>query len=146
MQSKHERAYVPEETSAAKRLRLNVTDLFASNTVTGKRTQELLNDAAAGGVNDCTSWRKGITSNTARDLRRKMLKNSAWPTFYEFKVTSTNPRTNKTKKCLVKVMLPSEVLSGMYSRSEHDLFYGRTGMDPKTKEHLEKSKPNSGRR
>ena len=98
MQSKHERAYVPEDTSVAKRMRLSVTDLFASNTVTGKRTQELLNDVAAGGVNDCTSWRPGITSNTARDLRHKLLKNNLWPTFYEFKVTSTNPRTNKTTK------------------------------------------------
>ena len=100
MQSKHERAYVPEETSAAKRLRLNVTDLFASNTVTGKRTQELLNDAAAGGVNDCTSWRTRITPNTARDLRRKMLKKRALPTFYDFEVTSTSPRSNKIKKVL----------------------------------------------
>ena len=53
MLSKHHRAYVPSETSAAKRLRLNVSDLFASNTVTGKRSQELINDAAATGVDDC---------------------------------------------------------------------------------------------
>ena len=42
MLSKHQRAYEPSETSAAKRLRLNLSDLFHSNTVTGKRTQELL--------------------------------------------------------------------------------------------------------
>ena len=146
MQSKHERAYNPAETSAAKRLRLNVSDLFASNTVTGKRTQELLNDAANAGVDDCRPWRKGITPNTARDLRRKMLKNNKWPKFYEFEVSCKNPRTNKIKKIIVKVMLPSEVLSGIHSRSEHDLLYGRTDMDPKTLEHMEKPKLKSSRR
>ena len=100
MQSKHERAYDPAETSAAKRLRLNVSDLFASNTVTGKRTQELLNDAAEGGVDDCRPWRKRITTNTARDLRRKMLKKSQWPKLYEFEVSCKNTRTNKIKKAL----------------------------------------------
>jgi len=56
MLSKHQRAYVPSETSAAKRLRLNVSDLFHSNTVTGKRTQELINDVATAGVDDCAPW------------------------------------------------------------------------------------------
>ena len=60
MLSKHHRAYDPSETSAAKRLRLNVSDLFQSNAVTGKRTQELINDAAAAGVDDCTPWKNVI--------------------------------------------------------------------------------------
>ena len=64
MLSKHQRAYNPSETSAAKRLRLNVSDLFQSNTVTGKRTQELLNDAAVAGVDDCEPWKKtSVISN-----------------------------------------------------------------------------------
>ena len=60
MLSKHQRAYVPSETSAAKRLRLNVSDLFQSNTVTGKRTQELLNDVAVAGVDDCQAWKNRL--------------------------------------------------------------------------------------
>ena len=109
MLSKHHRAYVPSETSAAKRLRLNVSDLFQSNIVTGKRTQELINDAAAAGVDDCAPWQKRNTSNTARHLRTVMM-NNQWPKFYEVEVTCKNPRTNKTIKQTVKVMLPSEVL------------------------------------
>ena len=146
MQSKHERAYNPADTSAAKRLRLNVSDLFAGNTVTGKRTQELLNDATQGGAVDCRPWQKRITTNTARDLRRKMLKNIQWPKLYEFEVSCQNLRTNTIQKQLVKVMLPSEVLSGILSRSERDLLYGRPEMDPKTLEHLEKTKLQSARR
>ena len=61
MLSKHQRAYVPSETSAAKRLRLNVSDLFQSNTVTGKRTQELLNDVAVAGVGDCQAWKTTVS-------------------------------------------------------------------------------------
>ena len=136
MLSKHQRAYVPSETSAAKRLRLNVSDLFQSNTVTGKRTQELLNDAAVAGVDDCQAWKKPIDENTARRLRRSMLKNNQWPKFYEVLVSCKNPRTNKTIKKIMKVMLPSEVLTAILSRSEHELLYDRKEMDPLSLIHI----------
>ena len=138
MLSKHQRAYEPSETSAAKRLRLNVSDLFHSNTVTGKRTQELINDAAAAGVDDCVPLRKPNDSNTARHLRRSMMKQNQWPKFYDVEVRVKNPRNNKTVKNIVKVMLPSEVLSAIHGRSDPELLYGRKEMDPKTLEHLEK--------
>ena len=146
MLSKHHRAYDPSETSAAKRLRLNVSDLFQSNAVTGKRTQELINDAAAAGVDDCTPWKKRNTSNTARYLGTAMLENIQWPKFYEVEVACKNPRTNKTVKQKVKVMLPSEVLSAIHSRSDPDLLYSRKDMDPKTLEHLEKCEAEVGQK
>ena len=102
MLSKHHRAYDPSETPAANRLRLNVSDLFQSNTVTGKRAQELINDAAAAGVDDCRNLAKEKDSNTARHLRRNMMKTSQWPKFYEVEVTCKNPAPTKQSKAKCK--------------------------------------------
>jgi len=75
-----------------------------------------------------------------------MLKNNQWPKFYEVEVACKNPRTNKTVKQKVKVMLPSEVLSAIHSRSDPDLLYSRKDMDPKTLEHLQKCEAEVGQK
>ena len=50
MLPKTKRPYDPEALPPDKRLRANVQDLFANNLLSGKRLQELINDAPGAGA------------------------------------------------------------------------------------------------
>ena len=73
MLSKRQRPYDESELPAANRLRANIRDIFASNTLPASRVQSLLNDASDAGVDDCREHR-GIPKNAHRNLRRSFLK------------------------------------------------------------------------
>ena len=81
MLSKGKRPYDESELPAACRLRENIRDIFASNTLPAARVQSLLNDASDAGVDDCREFR-GIPHNAARNLRRSFLKRCLWPDLY----------------------------------------------------------------
>ena len=92
---KHKRGYDPGDLPPEKRLRANFQDLYASNLLNAKRTQELLNDGASAGAADCKNFAKPLTSNTARNMRRQFLKNNPWPDEYCFDVPCLDRKTNK---------------------------------------------------
>ena len=98
MLSKRARGYDPSLVDSAKRLRLNLADAYLSNDITGVRTQELFNDAAAAGaanVADIAS--KDKPRNAARNLKRKFLKNTKWPTVYTSLVSMKDPKTEEAR-------------------------------------------------
>ena len=77
----------------AKRLRRNLVDLYASNELSATRAQELIDDAADAGVEDCQSLRRrnratttSKKKNCARDLRARLLRGCRWPRTYEAQI------------------------------------------------------------
>ena len=141
---KHSRAYDPEDILAAKRLRANFQDLYASNLLTAKRTQELLNDGAAAGAADCNKFVKPLSSNSARNLRTTFSKNNPWPEEYVFDVPCLDRKTNKIVIKKMSMMLISEVLEGMADRGDVESMYCREGMDPNTLKHVQACEVKAG--
>ena len=141
---KHKRAYESGDIPAAKRLRANFQDLYASNLLTAKRTQELLNDGAAAGATDCNTFVKQLSSNTARNMRRKFLKNNPWPDDYVFDVPCLNRKTNKIVTSKMSMILMSEVLEGMADRGDVASMYCRESMDPNTLKHVKACEAKAG--
>jgi hypothetical protein len=141
---KHSRAYDPEDIPAAKRLRANFQDLYASNLLTAKRTQELLNDGAAAGAADCNKFVKPLSSNSARNQRTTFSKNNPWPEEYVFDVPCLDRKTNKIVIKKMSMMLISEVLEGMADRGDVESMYCREGMDPNTLKHVKACEAKAG--
>lgn len=82
MLSKTKRPYDPEALPPDKRLRANVQDLFANNLLSGKRLQELINDAAGAGASSMGCLSRKDDKNATRHLRSKFLKRNQWPDVY----------------------------------------------------------------
>ena len=97
MLSKGKRPYDESEIPAAYRLRENIRDIFASNTLPAARVQSLLNDASDAGVDDCRAFR-GIPHNAARNLRRSFLKRCLWPDLYHATVRVLDRTTGGEKE------------------------------------------------
>ena len=77
MTSKHTRAYEADRLEPQTRLRANVQDLFAGNQLSGKRTQECINDIANAGNPALENLKGPVSNHTARNLRRSFLKGDA---------------------------------------------------------------------
>ena len=109
------------EAPPGRRLRANLVDLFASGDVAGDRTQSILSDAAdfaqSLGSSDMADVKgsayAGGSKNVARDLRRKLLRNSRWPSMYiaEVRVWSQKLKTEITQK--LAMLLPHEVVGAL---------------------------------
>ena len=99
---------------ADKKLRANLVDLFASNIVSGQRAQSLFSDAADAGCANVADLKKaGKGGNSNRDLRRKLLKRSAWPSLYYAKVRLYSPKLQKVVRSWLPLMLPHEALASL---------------------------------
>ena len=86
------------EMSAAQRLRLNVADLFLQNDISATRTQTVMSDVQACGIEGFTRLAKAGGSgkhkhNIRRDLRRVLLKGKHWPELYYAKIKSLCSQT-----------------------------------------------------
>lgn len=141
MLSKNKRPYDPEELPRGqRRLRANVRDMAASNMVSASRMQEFINDMADAGLGEFTSMRGDATKkggNTAKKLRRGLLKDCQWPDLYYAEIRVLNKKTHKEEKQWCAFLLPHEYIEVLRKFGDLGLLMDTAGLDPKSKEHLE---------
>ena len=125
MLSKAARPYDPQQLPEAKRLRQNIVDLYSSNVISAKRAQELLNDAAAAGDRFSARVRGRMTKNTARNLRRRLLKGNLWPPVYNARIRVWNTKAKQEEVQQLSFLLPHEVLAVIKSIGQDELLYGQ---------------------
>ena len=130
---------VPE----SKRLRTNLSDLFASNLVSGARAQTLFNDARlakASCISDlATVGNKGkAANNCSRDLRRKLLKGNHWPPLYYARVRLYDPKHQRVMWKWLPMMLPHEILSALAHCNDQTVLTSSTCMATQTKARLDR--------
>ena len=70
MLSKRKRPYDPDSLPPSQRLRANLGDIVSSNTLSARRTQEIINDVADAGVSSFRSLKRKLDTNVSRNLRR----------------------------------------------------------------------------
>ena len=116
MFSKTARPYDASAVPPAKRLRRNLVDLYASNEMSATRAQELVDDAADAGVEDCQTLRRrnratttNKKKNCARDLGARLLRGCRWTRTHEAQIRTWNPRRSQEVVTIVHVLLPHEV-------------------------------------
>ena len=140
MQSKRALGKDLEELPAEKRFRSNLADVFLSGSVTARRSQTLFSDAQLAGtqhVEDLAKVRGGSeSSNTHRDLMRKLLKGSLWPKPYEAPIRCFDPKTQKDTIQWLPFMLPSELLAQLVKHGDISMLLCQDGMDGKAKAHV----------
>ena len=118
MFSKRGRPWEAEALPPDRRLRANLVDLFVGNDVSAARAQSMFADAEASGARNMADLAKaGRTGkhkkNLARDLTRKLLKNSQWPRPYNAQVRTWNTKAEKVELQEVPVLLPHEIVWAM---------------------------------
>ena len=106
------------------RLRHNVASMFLTNEISSVRTQSVFQDADASGaqhVGDLAKvGRNGrLGKNLARDLKRKLLKESAWPKPYVVQVRTWNAKRNREELRDVPVLLPHEIIFAIAEDRSH---------------------------
>ena len=99
-----------------KRLRHNVANLFLSNELSGERTQGLASDSSLAGAGNMEDLARAGNSgqtpkHTARDLRRKLSKNSGWPPLYWAEVRVWSPKRQLMEPRLIPFVLPHEIIN-----------------------------------
>lgn len=144
MLSKHSRAYKTESVPPAKRLRRNLEDLFASNIVSGSRAQELFNDAAAAGDQSVRTLLGPCGHNAARNLKRRLLKGSLWPSLYEATIPCWSPRLHRQEDHRVALLLPHEALAVMCRVGSLQKLQEKAQCEPQTAEHVTKCETEQG--
>ena len=99
MLSKRAKGYDPSEVPAHKRLRKNLADTFLSNEISGRKAQELFNDAQAAGAADVQdlAGRSAVAPNAGRNLKRKLVRYTKWPKIYTGEVRMLDPKTEEAR-------------------------------------------------
>ena len=97
--------------TAPKRLKADIVDLYNSNIVSGKRTQGLLNNAAAAGMDEFRDLVGPVGQNSKRNLSRRLLKNKKWPPLYHALVRVKDRGSDKLVKKKMAFLLPHELIS-----------------------------------
>ena len=143
MLSKGKRPYDESELPAACRLRENIRDIFASNTLPAARVQSLLNDASDAGVDDCREFR-GIPRNVARNLRRSFLKRCLWPDLYHATVRVLDRTTGGEKESSIAFLLPHEIVHKLRKHGHTDVLTYTGGLDPVAGKHFRSCKLSAG--
>ena len=137
MISKNKRAYDADRLEPQTRLRANVQDLFAGNQLTGKRTQELINDIAAAGNDALGSLRGPVSNHTARNLRRSFLKRNQWPQIYWAQIRVKSLKTDAEELQWCAFLLPHEYIETLARLGSLECLLATEGLDPLSREHLE---------
>ena len=75
-----------DQSSPAKRLRKNISDLYLAGGVSAQRAASLFEDSVAAGARNTEDLAVPVSKNSQRDLKRKLLKNSKWPPLYEIEM------------------------------------------------------------
>ncbi len=138
MLHKDKRSYDPRSLPPGKRLRANLQDAYSSNPLSGRRTQELINDAADAGVQELHSLRKPVGPNAARNLKTAFLKRCQWPEIYWAQTRVWNAKAAREEIQWLGFMLPHEYVATLAKYGNDDVLHSTLGFDPLSKEHLEK--------
>ena len=136
MWHKRQRTTDPE-ASAGQRLRANILDLYGSGEIGADRTQDLLDDAAdfaaEAGRDDMQDLRRrssaGAERNVARDLRKRLLKQSQWPPVYTTSVRMWNSKEKEMGESKICLLLPHEILHCLQQVGEHTILTDASGLD-----------------
>ena len=129
----------------AESLKDDITDLFADNRISAKRTTVMLGKASKAGVKVPKKLTKTKGKNQARALTRHKLKRTKWPDYYYFECRVWDRKGNREVTVEIPVVLPSEVLEVLWkaSRSKDDLL-GEHHFDSGTKAHVAHMKSELG--
>ncbi len=128
---------VDDAIPAPKRLCANVRDLYASNEISARRTQSLINDMHAAGVAHCPAASRNIDApNLARTLRRRLLKATFWPPAYQARVRVLDRFSEKEELQTVALQLPHEVLPVLQRLGNAAKLREEVSMDFLSLEHL----------
>jgi hypothetical protein len=148
MLSKRSLPYNPQQVPDAKRFRLNLADLFLTNTVSAKRAVGLFADAHSAGTQHIKDLAKIGSSagsrNSHRDLLRKLAKTSQWPKLYFGGVRVWNRRTQAVEIQHVPVLLPHEVFASIAGQSDIRNFASRAALIESARDHLVAAEQNLG--
>ena len=146
MLAKTKRPYDPSALRGEPKLLANVRDLFASNTVSAKRSQELINDvsSAAGSLRSFKRLRNDKNSNVARTLKNKFLKNVLWPPNYKAWVRVKNLKTSEEEWQVLSFMLPHETIAALDKAGRREVVMCRAGLDPLSLNHLQSCERKAG--
>ena len=139
MLSKHTRPYDAAALPPGKRVRANVGELFANNTLPASRVQDLINDIADAGIAEMAPLRRKADTNAARNLRRAYLKGCQWPQLYWAEIRVQVPRTNTEEKARVAFLLPHEFLEVLSRLGDKEKVYQSGGLDNVGASHLHRS-------
>ena len=130
------------EAPPGKRLRENLVDLYASGDIPGDRAQSLLEDAGefarSVGSHELQDLRAsahaGGAKNVARDLRRRLLRHSKWPSVYvaDVRVWSSTHKAEVTQK--LAMLLPHEVIGALAEVGSADVLCQSVALDPINRE------------
>ncbi len=113
-----------EGDSEAKRLRIDIEDLFLTNAASAGRSQSLFQNAQrlASKANDHDVVlrklsTKSRTKNLNRDYTRILMKGSSWPSIYYAEVRVWNCKRNRTDKILLPFVLPHEIVHQLEAKA-----------------------------
>lgn len=138
MLSKNKRPYDANALDPRTKIRRNVQDLLANNSLPCKRIVELASD-----VNRldsaCFADIERLKTKRKCDVMRKMLKSSKWMPPYWAQVRCWNPKSCKEELRWVAIQLPHEIISVLSQDSVGDAIKSRAGMSKLSKEHLERA-------
>ena len=144
MLSKHKRPYDAAILPPDKRLSANVRDIFATNQLSGIRTQELINDIADAGVPSFKRVKKTLKANVSRNLKNTFLKRNLWPSLYWAKISVKNLQTGQVEKQWCAFILPHEYLQTIAKHGLEAVYMSTAALDPKTKIHVEQCEAKAG--
>ena len=133
-----------------KRLRDNLTDLYASGEIAGDRAQSLFDDAGdfarslnSDEMQDLRGKRTaGSSKNQDRDLRRRLLKRSHWPPIYVAELRCYSRREKLVVPKRVALMLPHEVVGVLAEIGDANVLTQHGALDTwnqERHEHIERS-------
>ena len=144
MYSKHKRPYESESLAPNKRLRSNLQDIFSSNQLSGKRTQELINDIADAGNEELEALRGRVGGHSSRKLKSAFLKRNQWPSLYWARIRVLNVRTAVEEYQQCAFILPHEYLGVLAKLGTMDMLLDKSGLDPVSRAHLDQCERRAG--
>jgi hypothetical protein len=101
------------------------------------RIAEVVNDIHGVAPTELRNLVAPVDGNSARKLRRRFMKKSAWMPDYVAELRTWNPRTKKLVKEKVPMQLIHEVVAVLLRYGFKDKLLATDGMDPLTLEHLQ---------
>ena len=138
MLSKRSLGFDEVKVSPNKRFRLNLTEVFLSNTISAGRAASILRDAAAAGAEGVADLaHMADDKNVHRNLLRKLLKSSKWPRLYWAKVHVWNKRTMEVEEAMVPMLLVHELVATFHAHRQDDQQLFDTGsLDEMGRRHI----------
>jgi hypothetical protein len=132
-----------DKVAPAKRLRENIADLYLSNEISAARAKSLYSDGILAEAQNLGGFKKITKSsekNIHRDLLRKLMKGSKWPSVYVAKVRAFDPKTQKKTRMRLPFFLPHEILATIADHQcDTSKLYVTTSMSSSAEKHIASS-------